>query len=223
MNQKIGRNKLALFFVFLLASILIAAPVAQAATLLKYGSTGSEIQALQSQLLELGYNVGPLDGIFGSKTKAAVQAFQTAVNLKADGIVGPLTKEALNKALERQRKTKGILATAQSLLGTPYKWGGTSPAGFDCSGYTQYVFKLNGIVLPRVSRDQAQVGTSVSFNQLAAGDLVFFTFRTDRQIDHVGIYLGNNQFISATTSKGVTIYSFTPYWLNAYMGAKRVY
>jgi cell wall-associated NlpC family hydrolase len=203
----------------IMLSILVIAPISQAATLLKVGSSGSEVQALQTDLNTLGYNPGPIDGIYGIKTKAAVTAFQQNAKLQADGIYGPLTQQALTHAL----KTPKILSTAQNYLGTPYLWGGSTPSGFDCSGFTQYVFAKNEINLPRISRDQYNVGTPVAFNDLQPGDLVFFSFISDGQVSHVGIYLGDNQFISATTSKGVIISSFSPYWNNAYVGAKRVY
>ncbi len=187
-------------------------------------STTIEIRKLQSKLQALNYDVGPIDGIFGTKTKTAVQTFQRDKNLVADGIVGPQTLAALDKAFNSpQETTKQIINTAKSFLGVPYKWGGTTPAGFDCSGFTQYVFASQNITLPRVSIDQYAVGTSVAFSNLIPGDLVFFNLTSGTQISHVGIYIGDNQFISATTSKGVAIYGFTPYWSNAYVGAKRVY
>ncbi|MDA8227161.1 MAG: NlpC/P60 family protein [Desulfitobacterium hafniense] len=217
------KRKFYLILVLVLTSILLASPIAHAATVLKVGSNGAEVKQLQLDLQEIGYNAGPIDGIFGSKTKVAVTSFQTSYGLQADGVVGPLTRTALTKALERFRKTQGIISTAKSFIGVPYLWGGTTPAGFDCSGFTQYVFKGNGIELPRVSKDQFTVGTTVQFNSLQSGDLVFFSFLSSGQVSHVGIYLGNGQFISATSSKGVVISSFTSYWLNSYVGAKRVY
>lgn len=221
-----------------LIAIFASASVTQAATL-KVGSTGVETKMLQTELQALNYDVGPIDGIYGSKTKAAVLAFQRANNLAVDGIAGPQTQEALMKAsslkastlnantsnqanASTQETTNQLISTAKSFLGVPYKWGGTTPAGFDCSGYTQYVFASQNITLPRVSIDQYRAGTPVAFNDLIPGDLVFFTLVSGKQVSHVGIYLGDNQFISATSSKGIAIYSFTPYWANAYVGAKRV-
>ncbi|OLN29719.1 C40 family peptidase [Desulfosporosinus metallidurans] len=119
-------------------------------------------------------------------------------------------------------KASAIIATGQRYIGVPYLYGGTTPAGFDCSGFVQYVFAKNGISLPRVSRDQFQVGTSVSFSNLQPGDLVFFSLAKNGVVDHEGIYVGNNQFINAASSKGVTIYTLGSYWQSAYVGAKRV-
>lgn len=119
-------------------------------------------------------------------------------------------------------KASAIIATAKKYIGVKYVYGGTSPSGFDCSGFVQYVFAKNGISLPRVSRDQFKAGTSVSFKNLKPGDLVFFSIAKNKVVDHVGIYVGNGQFINASSSKGVTIYPLGPYWQSAFVGGKRV-
>lgn len=114
--------------------------------------------------------------------------------------------------------------TALSYLGAPYKYGGTSIIyGIDCSAYTQLVFSKLGIHLERTSRDQFQQGTSVSKNNLQTGDLVFFN-TSGRGISHVGIYIDNGKFVSATTSGGVAVDSINDpyYWGKRYIGAKRV-
>lgn len=116
-----------------------------------------------------------------------------------------------------------IISTAKSYLGVPYVWGGTSPQGFDCSGYIQYVFNKNGIVLPRVTSDQYTAGVSVSKVNLKPGDLVFFeTYKPGPS--HVGIYLGSNQFIHASSgAEKVTISNLTStYYTSHYIGARRV-
>lgn len=119
-------------------------------------------------------------------------------------------------------KASAIIATAKQYIGVNYVFGGTTPSGFDCSGFSQYVFAKNGINLPRVARDQYRVGSSVPFSNLRAGDLVFFSLGKNGNVDHMGIYVGNGQFINASSSKGVTIYSLGSYWQSAYVGAKRV-
>lgn len=119
-------------------------------------------------------------------------------------------------------KAAAIISTAKKYIGVKYVWGGTTPSGFDCSGYTQYVFAQQGISLPRVSRDQYARGTSVSFENLKTGDLVFFSLDGDQVIDHVGIFVGDGQFINASSSKGVTIYPMSSYWKSHYIGATRI-
>ena len=229
-----------LISLIILGALLMLAPAqsVQAAigdTLLKVGTTGSEVTQVQTELNYLGYNVGKVDGIFGSNTQIAVKAFQSAQSLSSDGVVGPITGNQLNSlyatklsqennTLSRQEKADAIIATGKKYIGVPYLWGGTSPGtGFDCSGYVQYVFAQNGISLPRVSRDQYTIGTSVDFNNLQPGDLVFFSFAGNGIVDHDGIYVGNGQFINSSSSKGVTIYDLGPYWKSVYVGAKRVF
>jgi len=100
---------------------------------------------------------------------------------------------------------------AKSFLGTPYVWGATGPSTFDCSGFTQWVYRDLGINIPRVSRDQAKVGEYVRYENLQRGDMVFFDTKKHRsgKVTHVGIYLGNNNFIHASSAgKKVVIYNF---------------
>lgn len=115
-----------------------------------------------------------------------------------------------------------IIATAKQYIGVPYLWGGATPSGFDCSGFVQYVFKKHGITLPRTSKEQYTVGTYVSRANLKVGDLVFFN-TSGSGISHLGIYIGNDQFIHSSTSKGVTITSLSSsYWSSRYWGGRRV-
>jgi cell wall-associated NlpC family hydrolase len=106
--------------------------------------------------------------------------------------------------------------------GVDYKWGGVTLQGFDCSGFTLYVFKQLGVELARVSRDQAKLGTAVPKDELRRGDLIFFnTFGSG--VSHVGIYIGNNQFIHSAYKEGVTIDNLSEsYYKKRYITARRV-
>ncbi|MBE6976703.1 MAG: NlpC/P60 family protein [Ruminococcaceae bacterium] len=116
-----------------------------------------------------------------------------------------------------------IVNTAKQYIGVPYVWGGTSPKGFDCSGLVQYVFKAHGISLPRTTKQQWTVGASISKQQLKVGDLVFFANTYTSGISHVGIYVGNNQFIHASSSQGVIISSLSnTYWAAHYYGCRSI-
>lgn len=122
--------------------------------------------------------------------------------------------------------TKGqpdIVRTALAFRGTRYRRGGASRGGFDCSGFTRYVFAKYGITLPHSSAAQAKIGKPVPKSELQPGDLVFFqTYR--RGISHVGIYIGNGKFVHASTyRRGVTVDSLnSSYYASRYRGARRV-
>jgi peptidoglycan DL-endopeptidase CwlO len=120
--------------------------------------------------------------------------------------------------------TKGeeIVAFAKKYAGTPYSFGGTSPSGFDCSGFLYYVYGKFGIDLPRTSAEQYRVGTAVSKLELLPGDIVLFENTYKPGISHSGIYVGNNSFISAETS-GIKVSSLSSsYWGPRFVKGKRV-
>ncbi|EMS74255.1 C40 family peptidase [Ruminiclostridium cellobioparum] len=122
-----------------------------------------------------------------------------------------------------------LIDYAQSLIGVKYVYGGNSPEeGFDCSGFTKYVFSQFGINLERVAADQAQQGIEVAQDELLPGDLVFSdTDGGNNYINHVGIYIGNGKFVSATSgslSAKVTISELnSTYWQASYMTARRIF
>ena len=117
-----------------------------------------------------------------------------------------------------------IINTAKSFLGTPYQWGGTSPSGFDCSGFVQYVLAQNGKSIPRTSQEQFASGQAVDKSQLQAGDLVFYDWSGGTEATHVGIYEGNGKMIHAPHSGDVVKeVDFNSYGQNVYLGARRYY
>lgn len=193
----------------------------------RLGDQGNEIAEIQAALASQGYDV-VADGDFGLTTQAAVQAFQKAHGLDDDGLVGSMTYQALmgrNMPIVSRSSNyiaRRIINNSLNYVGVPYVFGGTTPRGFDCSGFTRYVFATAGISLPRTADVQFEVGVPVSYNNLKPGDLVFFSTYT-YGASHVGIYLGDGKFINASSSRGVVVDSLSmSYWANTYIGARRV-
>ncbi|MBK1896473.1 C40 family peptidase [Chryseobacterium paridis] len=121
-----------------------------------------------------------------------------------------------------------VLKDAEKYIGTPYKFGGNTSSGFDCSGFTVKVFEENDQRLPRRSSDQAGAGKEIDITDVKPGDLLFFATAGGSRVSHVGIVhdIGNDgeiKFIHASTSKGVMISSLNEkYWNKAYLHARRV-
>ena len=257
------------FLAFGLA-VFLSAGTALAAPILSENSHGHDVLKLQRELKRTGYLADEPDGIFGSRTKSAVLAFQRAQSLKETGVVDRETWSRLQKqpareenaaapvpaspvpdgagvkpadapgkemrpALEprikkapesapflQRAKVAAVIATAKKYIGTPYKFGGTTPKAFDCSGYLQYVFKENGMTLPRTADEQFKLGKSAKTAELEEGDLVFFE-TYEKGASHCGIYLGGGKFIHASTSKGVRIDELSgDYWNTHYYGGKHI-
>jgi cell wall-associated NlpC family hydrolase len=142
-----------------------------------------------------------------------VEAHRLANHLIRAGIIDdyyvvPPTAHAFARKKEepaRHGLRNEIVATARRFVGLPYRWGGVSAkSGFDCSGLVMAVYHLNGITLPRTSKEQYRVGKSLLRNDLSEGDLVFFDITGINRVSHVGIYVGDGKFIHAP-GRGKTI------------------
>ncbi|WP_053377050.1 MULTISPECIES: C40 family peptidase [Bacillales] len=128
------------------------------------------------------------------------------------------------KAHAATPETIDLISTGKEYIGTPYRFG--APAGvtyaFDCSSFTQFLFKGLDVSLPRTSTAQATIGEKVPKDSLSMGDLVFFK-TNGKSISHVAIYAGNNKIIHSSSSQGVTVSNLnTSYWSKTYVTARRV-
>jgi cell wall-associated NlpC family hydrolase len=191
-------------------------------TILQFGMTSNAVLQLQQKL-----GVSPATGYFGSLTLAAVQAFQTAHQLTADGQVGPQTWAAIfgsptpaptttptqstpkppaYPAIVRQAGLGAkALALVATYAGKPYLWGAAGPNAFDCSGLTMYVYKQLGVLLQRSANDQYLTTLHVPYSQAQPGDLIFF-YDTTGYVYHVGMYAGNGMMWDAPHSGAVVRY-----------------
>ena len=134
---------------------------------------------------------------------------------------------SLNDSWDEFTKEDEILETARNFLGVKYIWAANGPLAFDCSGFTKYVFNTIGISLPRYSGHQANIGKKIKFSQMQKGDLVFFdtTKKFRKKVNHVGIFIGDNKFIHASSAKKkvvITSFSKKKFYKNKFLYARRV-
>lgn len=214
-----------------------------------YGDISDDVTKVQEVLYFYGYYRGNIDGIYGPLTEKAIEKVikeQLISPIEPENSsLAPEIKETMtvkhsqantlgkNESKPSQQKElavipldvsysgSSIIQQAKSLVGTPYVWGGSSTSGFDCSGFIQYVYKANDKVIPRTVRDIWNFSKVVS--SPAIGDLVFFeTYQPGPS--HLGIYLGDGDFIHAGSSRGVEISNLNNnnYWKTRYLGAKRI-
>lgn len=185
------------------------------------------LKVAQQKLKVLGFSEERPSGKMTQATTTALKSFQKQHSLKAHGELDDatykkLTWEAFHKEGIQKLQGKEVVNRAAKYQGVPYVFGGTTPKGFDCSGYVQYVFKDCKATLPRLADEQALLGVFVTQRQLRPGDLVFFTTYLPGA-SHVGIYAGSGKFWSASSSRGVILSSLQDdYWKQRYYGARRV-
>lgn len=116
-----------------------------------------------------------------------------------------------------------VVVDALGQIGRPYRYGGATPEGFDCSGLVQYVFGQSSVALPRSSREQSDIGSRIRLDHAQPGDLLFYSF-TGKRIDHVAIYLGDGQAVHAPASGRQVIVApvAQKYWMNKFVEARDV-
>ncbi|MFS0672627.1 NlpC/P60 family protein [Ornithinibacillus sp. 179-J 7C1 HS] len=203
------------------------------------GQRSEDVKIVQESLQYFGYYEGEIDGIYGPLTKKAVELaeekhdidfldeapqqslntlYTSEIQQTAQASVQPKEKSTI-KNVSVTANSSSFIQTAYAYVGTPYVWGGTSPSGFDCSGFLQYVHSVHGVTIPRTVSDIWNFGSPV--NSLSVGDLVFFeTYKPGPS--HAGIYVGNGQFIHAGLD-GVEVSNMgDAYWQQRYLGAKRI-
>jgi peptidoglycan DL-endopeptidase CwlO len=167
------------------------------------------------------------DGEIGPQTRAALKRYERSQGMLVDGRPDAAVLEALGvewgedpSSPAPSGKAAAIVAAARSAIGSPYASGGTTPDGFDCSGLTTWAFRKAGIRLPRTSFEQYEVGREIASEDVAAGDLVFFD-AAGAGASHVGIAVSNTRAISATSSGGVMEHPLhSGYWGEHYIGAR---
>ncbi|TQV62021.1 MAG: NlpC/P60 family protein [Sulfurovum sp.] len=147
---------------------------------------------------ELKFKVTKNTNHFFDDILAEERALQNAIRAKKTA-----STSNIKYASRDNGDSKEIIQEAKNHLGGRYVWGGTRPSGFDCSGYVQYLYKKEGVNLPRTAMAQSQVGKDVTTDELQKGDLLFFKTTDTRNIPitHVGIYMGANKFIHAASKK----------------------
>ncbi|WP_277673606.1 NlpC/P60 family protein [Piscibacillus halophilus] len=207
------------------------------ATKIQHGEQSNRVKQVQMALEHFGFYQDEIDSIAGPVTKTALERMNKAHQLELDlsdynQIVHVSERESQENNVQQAVQTKSqaevqpsaqsdsVTSTAKNYMGSPYVWGGTSPSGFDCSGFLQYVFEQHGISLPRTV-DSIYYSTK-PVDQPSVGDLVFFeTYKPGPS--HAGIYLGDGNFIHAGLSSGVTISNMNnSYWSSRYIGPRRV-
>lgn len=210
---------------------------------LKLGDENERVAEIQTRLSELGYYAAAsVTNYYGTMTQTAIYNFQKANGMMPDGVCGTATQNLLFSGsavtfgdylaaggLEysaRDEVINQLIAYSKNYIGCPYVWAGAGPRVFDCSGYTMYIFRHFGYSFGHGCSVQSNaLGAQLSMSELLPGDLVFFdTNGGHNSLEHVGIYIGNGQFIHASSGGGrVMINSLTSgYYYGNFMWGKRV-
>lgn len=210
---------------------------------LKLGDENERVAEIQTRLSELGYYAAAsVTNYYGTMTQTAIYNFQKANGMMPDGVCGTATQNLLFSGsavtfgdylaaggLEysaRDEVINQLIAYSKNYIGCPYVWAGAGPRVFDCSGYTMYIFRHFGYSFGHGCSVQSNaLGAQLSMSELLPGDLVFFdTNGGHNSLEHVGIYIGNGQFIHASSGGGrVMINSLTSgYYCGNFMWGKRV-
>ncbi|TFJ93851.1 NlpC/P60 family protein [Lentibacillus salicampi] len=215
------------------------------------GMKKSDVKIVQRALDYFGYYKGEIDGLYGPLTQQALEIAeeehdmelvdddalkrlyeqnQSEQNIQNEKPSENRNNEQTTEEISSQEEVKQVSVTstnhsqaieaARAQIGTPYVWGGESPGGFDCSGFIQYIFQMEGISLPRTVSETWNFTTQV--DSPSVGDLVFFeTYKPGPS--HMGIYIGDGQFIHAGESRGVESSKLSnSYWKERYLGAGRI-
>lgn len=150
--------------------------------------------ALDAQITISGLEVSGLDI---TSIRRAVKIIRTARDVADAGAI------VANSSAAPKKRAKAAVATGRRYLGVPYVWGGSTPSGFDCSGFVQYVYRKHGVPLPRTSRQMAHAGQRIapSISSLREGDLMLFRGRNG-VINHVALYAGRNRILHSSSSAG---------------------
>ena len=219
------KQKLCMAVALALLILVLPETVLAASVPLKVGDKSWKVKVTQQKLNVVGINT-EITGNFSKDTEKALKDFQQKNKLKVTGLLDDVTYQKVIKAAFEKEGIRGIsgkeiITTAAKYKGVPYKFGGTTPKAFDCSGYVQYVFCQHKARLPRLADAQCLEGIFVLKKDLKEGDLVFFT-TYEPGASHVGIYAGKDQFWNAS-SHGVMLSSLKEkYWSEHYYGARRV-
>lgn len=244
-NQKDRGNKMSNVSDIVLTSLLRAMSSANASTSSRTSSNDMFDSILGSMLGNLNFssgtcescrsnsmgNLDTLNTLLGTvndnriniKNSATNESSKTVVNESVENISKPAVEVPKLNDVNNSNKMNKAMEMLHAQLGKKYVWGATGPNSFDCSGLVQYVYKnALGKNIPRVSADQSKFGQAVGRKDLQVGDLLFFDTMNKGRVSHVGMYIGNNEFIHASNPRsGVKKSTLTGYYEKTYKGARR--